>query len=460
MLDGLRVLDLADGSGALCGRILGDLGADVVKIEPPGGEAARREPPFAGDIPDNDRSLTWFAANLNKRAITLDITCETGWALFMRLVETADVVVSTPTGGRRIAGARAAERSLRGSKGAGAPFEIPARRGGDADVHQQPTAAAAPLEIPPRGWQRLDYEELAAINPRVIVVSMTPYGIDADFQAASDLEVTASSGSLWLAGEAGRTPVRTSVPQSPAWTGMYAAAGVLTAVLARDVTGRGQQVDVSAQAGMLTATSQAPIFWDLLREEQYRSGPFLVGRSVTGAQFRNIWPCRDGYVTFALYGGQAGRDSGRALVAWMNEVMPIGAPPVLQQLDWDQLDIATAPQSVVDDIEAAIAPFFAALSKAEFSTSVTSRNILGYPCSTVDDMAADPQLVSRGFWQPVDTAWNGQVCVPGSFALFDGVRPPVRGPAPRIGQHNVDILCDELGLARDELAALRSAGVI
>jgi crotonobetainyl-CoA:carnitine CoA-transferase CaiB-like acyl-CoA transferase len=408
-LFGLRVLDLADASGSGCGRILADLGADVVKIEPPGGEAARREPPFADDIPGPDRSLSWFSANLNKRGITLDLSSATGQHLFHRLVATADVVVETPVA---------------------------------ADG--------------------LDYGELASINPRVILATVTPYGLDGPLSGvtASDLEVTAASGCLWLAGEAEGTPVRTSVAQTPGWTGMYAAAGVLMAVMARELTGRGQQVDVSAQAGMLTATSQAPIFWDLLKEEQHRSGPFLVGRSVTGAQFRNIWPCRDGYITFALYGGQAGRDSGRALVAWMDEVQPGGAPAILEALDWDSFDVATAPQAVVDQIESAIAPFFAGLSKAEFFTGVMRRNMLGYPVSTVDDVAADPQLASRGFWQAVDSVWDGEVCVPGSFALFDGQRPPVRSPAPRSGEHNVDVLCDELGLSRAELGVLRSAGAV
>jgi crotonobetainyl-CoA:carnitine CoA-transferase CaiB-like acyl-CoA transferase len=408
-LFGLRVLDLADASGAGCGRILADLGADVIKIEPPGGEAARCEPPFAGDVPDTDRSLSWFSANLNKRGITLDLATATGRELFHRLVATADIVVETPSPG-----------------------------------------------------EGLDYQALASINPRLILATFTPYGLDGPLSGVpgSDLEVTAASGCLWLAGESDRTPVRTSVAQTPGWTGMYGAAGVLMAVMARELTGQGQQVDVSAQAGMLTATSQAPIFWDLLKEEQHRSGPFLVGRSVTGAQFRNIWPCRDGYITFALYGGQAGRNTGRALVAWMNEAQPGGAPAVLKELDWDSLDVATAPQRVVDDIEGAIAPFFAGLSKAEFFTGVIRRNMLGYPLSTVDDVAADPQLASRGFWQAVDSVWDGEVCVPGSFALLDGQRLPVRSRAPRTGEHNVEVFCDELGLRRDELGVLRSAGIV
>jgi benzylsuccinate CoA-transferase BbsE subunit len=211
---------------------------------------------------------------------------------------------------------------------------------------------------------------------------------------------------------------------------------------------------------MLTAISQAPIFWDLLGEEQYRSGPFLVGRSVTGARFRNIWPCRDGFVTFALYGGQAGRDSGRALVAWMDEAMPGGAPQLLRDLDWDAFDVATAPQSVVDDIESAIAPFFLTLSKAEFFSGVSRRNMLGYPVSTVDDMASDPQLAYRGFWQPVDTPWNGEVCVPGPFALFDGQRPTLRRRTPRVGEHNLEVFCGDLKLESDEVTLLHSAGVV
>ena len=410
LLGDLRVLDLADGSGSVCGRILADLGADVIKIEPPDGETARREPPFARDVPETDRSLTWFGANLNKRGITLDVASATGRDLFMRLVRTADVVVETPAG-----------------------------RDG------------------------LDYDELSRVNPRVILATLTPYGLDGPLAdcAASDLEITASSGSLWLAGEPGRPPVRTSVPQSPGWTGMYAAAGVLMAVVARQQTGRGQQVDVSAQAGMLTATSQAPIFWDLLGEEQHRSGPYLVGRSVTGARFRNIWPCRDGYVTFALYGGEAGRHTGRALVEWMNEALPPhGAPALLRELDWGQFDVATAPQHLVDTIEAAIAPFFLSLSKAEFFTGVTARGMLGYPLATVEDMACDQQLASRGFWQPVQTPWDGELCAAGSFALFDGERPPLCCPAPRVGEHNLEVFGSELGLGAEEITTLRSAGLV
>jgi crotonobetainyl-CoA:carnitine CoA-transferase CaiB-like acyl-CoA transferase len=140
--------------------------------------------------------------------------------------------------------------------------------------------------------------------------------------------------------------------------------------------------------------------------------------------------------------------------------MPGGVPALLRDVDWDRFDVATAPQSTVEDLEAAMAPFFLELTKAEFFAGVLARNMLGYPLSTVDDMARDEQLASRGFWEPVATTWDGEVCAPGSFALFDGQRPPFRRPAPRVGEHNLEVFQGELGLRTEDVLALRSAGVV
>jgi crotonobetainyl-CoA:carnitine CoA-transferase CaiB-like acyl-CoA transferase len=107
-----------------------------------------------------------------------------------------------------------------------------------------------------------------------------------------------------------------------------------------------------------------------------------------------------------------------------------------------------------------MAPFFLQLTKAEFFSGVLARKMLGYPLSTVDDMANDEQLSSRCFWQPIATAWDGEMCAPGSFALFDGQRPPLRSRAPKLGEHNADVFGGELGIGADQLAILRSAGVV
>lgn len=413
MLSNLRVLDLADDSGLLCGRILADLGADVVKVEPPEGDLGRRVPPFADDRPGPDRSVTWLAGNVNKRGVTCNLGHDRGRALFRRLAEGADVVIET---------------------------------------------------FPPGYLDRLGlgYGGLSATNPKLILTSISPFGQDGPRAEwpASDLEVTASSGSLWLAGDPERPPVRNTLPQSPSWAGLHAAMGTLLAVLARDATGAGQQVDVSAQSSMIAAISHAPIFWDLLGENPVRSGQFLSGRSVTGAEFRNIWPCRDGHVTFALYGGPAGRHTAKALVAWMGERGEV--PARLAGFDWDRFDVATATPETVAELEAAIGPFLLSLTKAEFFDGVVQRNMLGYSVATAEDIWHDQQLAARGFWQETAPPW-GEAAVslpfPGSFGLIDGVRPPIRRPAPSIGEHNAEVY-GELGLTSDDLAALREAEAV
>ena len=402
LLDGRRVLDLADLSGAVCGRILADLGADVVKVEPPGGEADRLRPPFLGDLPSPDGSLPWLAANVNKRGVTCALARAAGRALFVRLAATADVIVETMAPGRLAA--------------------------------------------------LTDGEVLG----RAVVVSIAPYGQDGPLAGAagSDLEVTAASGSLWLAGEEGKPPVRTAQPQSPYWSGMYGALGALVALHG----GAAQRVDVSAQACMVTVHPPAPVWWDIAGEEHVRSGPYLLGRSIVGARFRNLWECADGYVSFAIQGGPIGRHTGRMLVEWMRERGEVPWP--LAAIDWDRFDQSTLSQAEVDALEAAIAPFLRSLTKAEFFSGVVARKMLGYPVADAADPLADPQLTDRRFWTRLASTEGGPVLpFPGGFALFDGVRPTVTQPAPRVGQHNREVY-GALGLDERALASLSRAGAL
>ena len=402
LLGGWRVLDLADLSGASCGRILADLGADVVKVEPPGGEADRLRPPYLSDVASPDGSIPWLAANVNKRGVTCDLESPAGRALFARLAAGARVIIETFAPGRLAALGLA-----------------------DAVAH-------------------------------TTVVSITPYGQDGPLAATtgSDLEVTAASGSLWLAGEEGRAPVRTSQPQSGYWAGMYGALGALVALQG----GEAQRVDVSAQASMTTVHPPAPVWWDIARDEHSRTGPFLLGRSIVGSRFRNIWPCADGHVSFAIQGGAIGRRTGRMLVEWMAERGHVA--PVLSGITWETFDNSTLTQAEVTVLEDEIAPFLRSLTKAEFYRAVVAREMLGYPVGDASDSLADPQLTERGFWQhvaPVDGA--PPLPFPGGFALFDGARPTVTRSAPRPGQHNAEVY-GELGLDEGELAALQRAGTV
>jgi benzylsuccinate CoA-transferase BbsE subunit len=235
---------------------------------------------------------------------------------------------------------------------------------------------------------------------------------------------------------------------------MYGALGALVALRSPQA----QQVDVSAQAAMTTVHPPAPVWWDIAGEEHGRTGPFLLGRSIVGSRFRNLWACADGFVSFAIQGGPIGRHTGRMLVEWMAERGPV--PPALAAIDWDRFDNTTLTQAQVDELEAAIGPFLRSLTKTEFFAAVVKRKMLGYPVGDASDSLQDPQLRAREFWRSVSPGEGlAPLPFPGGFALFDGLRPAITRPAPRVGQHNDEVYA-ELGIGRDELARLGASGTV
>jgi crotonobetainyl-CoA:carnitine CoA-transferase CaiB-like acyl-CoA transferase len=216
---------------------------------------------------------------------------------------------------------------------------------------------------------------------------------------------------------------------------MQAAMGALFALAARPRAG-GQRVDVSGQGSMVTVHPPASVHWDVGHEEHRRLGAFLLGRSIVGARFRNIWECADGHVSFAIQGGPIGRHTGRKLTEWMRERGALGAR--FGAIDWELFDNRTLTQAEVDALETEVAAFLKLLTRREFFAGVIERNMLGYPVADASDVYADPQLRARGFWQNVELGAK-TVEFPGGFALFDGVRPRVRRPAPRLGEHNDEV---------------------
>ena len=387
-----RVLDLTDESGFLCGKILADLGADVIKIEAPGGDAARMLGPFPDDKPDRNKSLYWISYNAGKRGIVLNLENSLGRDLLRRLALHADFLIET---------------------------------------------------FPPGMLDRLDlgFQALRERNPRIIVVSITPFGQSGPYSnyKGSDLVAMAMSGLMSLIGEPGEAPLRVSLPQSPMWSGMYAAAGALTAHYFRQSTGIGQHVDVSAQSALLWALANGPAFWATNRTNPMRGGSRLTGRSMTGARMRAIYECKDGYLNFIIYGGKAGRRSNQALVEWMAEHgLASGA---LLDKDWNRFGIESSTQEEIDEIEEPTAKLFKLYTKAEFLAQAFKREMLGYPVANARDILEDPHLQDRNFWQDVDESQLGiAVKFPGPFARFSEAAPSGFRPAPCIGQHNREIL--------------------
>jgi len=384
-----RVIDLTGPLGFLTGRILGDLGADVIKVEPPGGDPSRCWPPHLNGS-DGPQGMYWSMMNASKRGVTLDLGGERGRDLFRRLARHSDFIIESFRPGT--------------------------------------------LEA----WG-LAYDDLRTGHPGLILVSITPFGQGGPYSTfqAFDIEIMALSGAMSLAGEEGGEPMRVSVPQAPLWVGVEAAMGALTALAFRSLTGRGQRVDVSAQAAVTSALAHAPAFWDLSRISPERAGIYVTGRSVTGAKMRAFWPCQDGWINFIIYGGDAGRQTNQQLVSWMDEKGL--APEWLKDFDWASFNVPTLTQEDVDKLEAPISAFLSGLTKQEFLEGAIQRRILGYPVATVGDIHRDVQLEARGFWQE-KTHSGGSLRYPGGFAVINGERVSTSRPAPSVGEHNDEVL--------------------
>jgi crotonobetainyl-CoA:carnitine CoA-transferase CaiB-like acyl-CoA transferase len=412
LLSPYRVLDLTTELGFLAGKIFGDLGAEVIKVEPPAGDSSRRRPPYLKERSGASQSLYWQAYNSNKRGVTLDLSRQKGRDLFLRLTKTADFVIESFRPGTL------------------------------------------------REWG-LDYQTLNRENPGLILVSITPFGQEGPYRdfAAADLEIMALSGAMSLAGERDGEPMRGSVAQAPMWVGAEAAMGALTALAYRSVTGKGQQVDVSAQVAVMAALAHAPAFWDLDRDNPQRAGIFVTGRSLKGAKMRVMWSCKDGWLNFIIYGGAAGRHTNQQLAAWMDERGM--APKWFMDVDWSKFTVTDIDQEAVNRLEAPIADFFSTLTKQEFLAGAMNRQILGYPVATVEDIYGDEQLLAREFWHEVNDPDSGvSLKHPGGFAIFNGERLQIRQLAPRIGQHNREVYQNDLGLSEREIAELQREGVI
>ena len=361
LLPDILIVDATDRFGWLAGRILADLGGNVIKL----------------DSPETDRSgPDWRAFNVNKRVLDFDPTAPADRAALEDLLAKADICLLTP---------------------ATCDF------GGGFDRHA-----------------------LRERYPRLVVVAITPFGSAGPRRSwrGTDIEVMAAGGAMALAGEPDGAPLRVSEPQSYAWAGAQAATGALVALYRREMTGRGDLVEVSAQACVVAAIAHAPAFFDILGVEPKRAGAFMTGRSIRGARYRVFWPCQDGWLNFIFYGGNAGRRTNEQLIAWMRERS--ADPGGLAQIDWSRFDPTRADQAEVDALEAPALKFFAQLTKREFLTETHRREMLGYPVSTVADIATDPQLEARGFFETVASARGKSETHCGAFAVIDGQRPRLR----------------------------------
>jgi len=414
-LENYRILDLTDEKGHLCGRILGDMGANVIKIEPPGGDPARNTGPFYHDEPHPEKSLSWFYTNANKRGITLNLETADGRQILKQLAERTDLVIES-------------------------------FRPGYMD------------EL------GLGYSALTEIKPGIILTSITPFGQSGPYAQSrvTDLVTIAMGGMAYVFGDRDRAPVRVSFPQAYFLGSQHAAIGSLFAIYHRELTGEGDWVDASIQEAILfTLTYYLPL-WEHRKVLRMRSGPFFPRprpQPLGAFKTRLIYHCQDGDVSLSFQGGNhAAINSSRVLIAWANEE---GYALKLKDYDWETWNSDKMEQSQQDFLEGEIAPFLLTKTKAELFEEAARRKILLAPVTTAADLPQNRQLAFRDYWLKVfHPELNDTLTYPGSSVKIDECPQQIYRRAPTIGEHNREIYQDELGLSSDELSLLKRERVI
>jgi benzylsuccinate CoA-transferase BbsE subunit len=401
-----RILDLTTDRAWLTGKILADLGADVIKVERPGGDPGRFRGPYAGDEPSPESSLAWWAHNRGKRSVTLALDTADGRKIFLKLVATADAVVESFDPGQ--------------------------------------------LEAWHLGWQ-----DLAVVNPGIVLTRVSPFGQSGPYAnfKANDLILAAIGGPAWMAGDEDRPPVRTTTPQY--WLHAAAEAAVHTevAIYYAATAGQGQQIDVSAQLAavrtLMNAFSFPRIDGTMLRRTTFGSpGP--------SAPYRQIFRSIDGHVMvnvgFGL--GLPGylrwmTSEGFNVPGWLSDLPGDLGPEVL----------ARQPANFGERVSNILDEFFATRSKRVLTRESLERRLMLVPINNTADIMRDEHLAAREYFTEVQhdseivtypTVWAHM----GGTPLADTVR------APHVGEHTRSILIDGLGLNTEEVAVYTNAGVI
>ncbi len=390
-------------AGPYCTMLLADLGADVVKVEPPDGDGTRGwGPPWVGSDAEGTRTAAYFlAVNRRKRSIRLDLRSNDGREILRRLLQRADIVVEN--------------------------FRV----GGFAGL----------------GFSD---EVLSEINPALIHLAISGYGPDGPAAARPgyDFVVQAESGLMSITGgtdEAGGQPTKVGVAIADVVTGLHGAVAVLAALAGRQgdasATPRSSRIDVSILESALSV---------LVNQAQ---NAFVTGRSPgrSGNAHPNIVP----YETFATADGEIAIGVGSER-QWPRFCHAIEAPELI-----DDPRFATNGARVAHryDLAPILAARLATDTTAAWIARLQGADIPCGPILGILEAFATPQASARGMTtEVVHPAWGTIRQVGAPFAL-DGVKPPIGDAPPTLGQHTDDVLT-ELGFDDTAIAALRASGVV
>ncbi|MEC7748327.1 MAG: CoA transferase [Chloroflexota bacterium] len=389
LLPGVRVLDVGQGiSGPYCAKILAQMGAEVIKVEPPEGDSARRTGPFPGDSPHPEKSGLFLATNANKQGITLDLSSSDGAAAFRKLAAGADIVIENPP----------------------------------------------PDALEGHG---LGYESLKNANPGLVFTSITPFGNRGPYKdfKATDLVLYHMSGHAH--GMLGAVkdpdsdpPIRAGGHQAELVGGMAAATATLMALYRKRMTGQGSRIDISSFEAMVTqlisglansAYGRPAPPRDLAKVEEAAIGG-MVG-AIGG-----ILLCNDGYVAI----------SPREDAQWERWLQVMGGPPWATDERYATRD---ARQRNSPSLWKLLSDWSINHSKHEIARMGQEQRVPCFPVNTVQDLLTDEHLAHRGFFVEMEHPVAGVLRYPGAAYRFSNSQLPLtKRPAPLLGEHNREIL--------------------
>ena len=398
-LSDLKIVEYADFiSGPFCAKLMADLGADVIKVEPPTGDKARRSGPFPGDVPHLERSGLFLYLNTNKLGITLNLNSTTGAKIFKGLIEQADIL-----------------------------------------IENNPPSAMKELG--------LGYETLAQVNPQLVLTSITAFGQSGpyrDYKATNLVSMHMGGIGYYTPGAVddleSEPPLKGGGHQAHFIAGLMAALISLSGIFTRTDTELGQHIDLSEHEA---------VAFNLLRDMAgYTYDKVVPSRLKSQARaFGNFLPCNDGYVQLYTTDDRQ----------WRGFVEAMGNP------EWTKDERYRDPPSRTanwDSLEPRIVEWTRQRSKEEVYQTVQPRHAACAPVNTIAEVLRSRQLASHGFFTEVDHPDTGKLKYPGAPCKFSQTPFRMVRPAPRLGQHNDEILSQRLGYTRQELVRMRESGVI
>ncbi|MXZ63295.1 MAG: CoA transferase [Chloroflexi bacterium] len=391
-LAGVRVVDLATEFAVLAGRVLADLGAEVIRVEPPGGDPGRRRPPFTdGEDDSPDGSLYWAAVSLGKRSVTLDIAADGDRDALRRLIAGADVLVES----------------------------------------------SPPGHLDGLG---LGYDDVRIFNPALVYVSVSPWGQDGPLAhaPATDLTIEAAGGLVGLQGDGDRPPIPVGYPQASFHAGAQAAADAVVALFERDRSGMGQHLDVSMQSCMVWTLMHATGFPPLEGIDPPGTGAERAlgtgaAPTVGDLELPSVLEVADGLVALTIGHGPAGWQTLANTLAWIDEGQ--GLPDYVRAVDWydwqNLYERGELPFGIADEAIRLAVEFLASKTKIELVERAVQVTLMVAPFNTAHDLFHDPQLRSRGYWREI-----GGRTYPGPFAKLSRTPLGPHAPPPEPGEAN------------------------